>query len=93
MFTRLLGRFAGDLALTFKATGGVYIAGGVAAALRALLDPQVFRATFEAHPPYQSLLASIPTWHIRAPEPGLIGCAAYARQMLAGGTSGDGRAA
>ena len=30
MFVRLLGRFAGDMALAFRATGGVYIAGGVA---------------------------------------------------------------
>src|SRR5919204_3914714 len=30
LFVRLLGRFAGGLALSFKALGGVYIAGGVA---------------------------------------------------------------
>ena len=30
LFVRLLGRFAGRLALTFKALGGVYITGGVA---------------------------------------------------------------
>ena len=27
-FTRLLGRFAGDLSLLFAATGGVFVAGG-----------------------------------------------------------------
>src|SRR5262249_4550698 len=44
LFVRLLGRFAGDLALTFKAVGGVYIAGGVASRFGALLDEKVFRA-------------------------------------------------
>ena len=44
LFVRLLGRYAGCLALTFKAFGGVYIAGGVASRFGPLLDGQVFRA-------------------------------------------------
>ena len=44
LFVRLLGRFAGDIALTLKATGGVYIAGGVALRLGPLLDAAIFRA-------------------------------------------------
>ena len=80
LFVRLLGRFAGDIALTFKATGGVYIAGGVAAALSSTLDDDEFRAAFESHPPHQALLAAIPTCLITSPEPGLIGCATMAAQ-------------
>ena len=82
MFVRLLGRFAGDVALTFKATGGVYVAGGVALGLGALFDARIFRAAFEAHPPYQALLSSIPTALITYEEPGLLGCAALARRLL-----------
>jgi glucokinase len=78
MFLRLFGRFAGSMALTFKATGGVYLTGGVARALGPLLDAPEFRAAFEAHPPYEPLLAAIPTALITCPEPGLIGCAAAA---------------
>ena len=37
LFVRLLGRLAGDLALTFKALGGVYVTGGVAHGLGTLL--------------------------------------------------------
>jgi glucokinase len=78
LFVRLLGRFAGGLALTFKAFGGVYITGGVAGALGPLLDEPQFRAAFEAHPPYEPLLAGIPTLLVTCPEPGLTGCAALA---------------
>jgi glucokinase len=83
MFVRLLGRFAGDLALTFKALGGVYITGGVAAGLASLLDDPQFRTAFEAHPPYQKLLQAIATLHITCEQPGLIGCAALTQMSTA----------
>ena len=81
LFVRLLGRFAGGMALTFKALGGVYVTGGVACGLGPLLDEPQFRAAFEAHPPYETLLATIPTLLITCEEPGLIGCAALAGEM------------
>jgi glucokinase len=82
MFLRLFGRFAGSMALTFKAMGGVYLTGGVARALGPLLDGPEFRSGFEAHPPYEALLGRIPTVLITCPEPGLIGCAAAANSPL-----------
>jgi len=83
LFLRLLGRFAGGMALTFKALGGVYVAGGIARALEPLFEEPHFRAAFEAHPPYETLLKSIPTWLITRPEPGLIGCAVVANSPQA----------
>jgi glucokinase len=84
MFVRLLGRFAGDMALTFRATGGVYVAGGVATGLEPLLDARLFRAAFERHPPYDALLKAIPTALITCEEPGLIGCVAAAERLMRG---------
>jgi glucokinase len=87
MFVSLFGRFAGDLALMFKATGGVYVGGGVARRIGALLDDPSFRSAFEDHPPYAHLLASIPTTLITLDEPGLLGCAAIAEDMLGSASS------
>jgi glucokinase len=82
LFTRLLGRFAGDAALTFKATGGVYISGGVARRLGPLLDGEIFRTAFEAHPPYEEMLKAIPTFVVTYEQPGLLGCAALADMTM-----------
>jgi glucokinase len=81
LFVRILGRFAGDLALTFKALGGVYIAGGVASRFGPLLDETSFRTAFEGHPPYQELLGSIPTLLMGRTEPGLLGCNVLADEL------------
>ncbi|MBX6426570.1 MAG: glucokinase [Variibacter sp.] len=83
MFVRLFGRFAGDLALMFRATGGVYAGGGVARRIGRLFDAPDFRAAFENHPPYAELLKTIPTTLITLDEPGLLGCAALAETLLA----------
>ena len=83
MFVRLLGRFAGDVALTLKATGGVFIAGGVSRKLGRLFDEDLFRAAFEHHPPYEEMLAAIPTSLVICNEPGLVGCAAVAARLFA----------
>ena len=82
LFTRLLGRFAGDVAVTFKAIAGVYVTGGVAVGLDPILDESVFRAAFEAHPPYQAMLATTPTCLLTCAQPGLIGCAALVDQLI-----------
>jgi glucokinase len=81
MFVRLLGRFAGGVALTFKAFGGVYIAGGVGRGVGRLLDEPQFRAAFELHPPHEKLLKTIPTLLITYEEPGLLGCATLAMKF------------
>ncbi|MGD9924704.1 MAG: glucokinase [Pseudorhodoplanes sp.] len=82
MFVRLLGRFAGDMALSFRASGGVYVAGGVATGLGPLFDARLFRAAFERHPPYEAMLKAMPSALITCAEPGLIGCVAVAERLM-----------
>jgi glucokinase len=78
LFTRWLGRVAGNLALTAGATGGVYLAGGLIPAWGERFDARAFRAAFEDKPPYTDWLRAVPTRIVRHPQPGLYGLAVLA---------------
>lgn len=78
LFFDALARFAGDMALTFVARGGVYIGGGVLPKTLDLMDFQRFRANFEGKRPHERLVAEIATVLITAKTPALTGCAAIA---------------
>lgn len=73
LFARLLGRFAGDLALIFSATGGIFVAGGIAPRMVPALTEGGFRAAFQRKAPFEHLVQTIPTAVIVDPEPGLAG--------------------
>jgi glucokinase len=77
-YWRLVARFAGDVAITFKATGGVTLAGGILPRITDLLDPVTFRAAFEAKAPVEALAHRIPTQLIIHGESVLEGMAAIA---------------
>ncbi len=79
LYCRLLGRLAGDMALTFMARGGAYVAGGIAPRILPLLADGEFRRAFEAKAPHQELMAQIPTWVVIGENPALKGLAAFAR--------------
>jgi glucokinase len=78
LFCGLLGKFGGDLALTLGSRGGVYLAGGVAQALRDFLPHSVFRARFEDKGRMQKFNADIPTYLLIGDTPALTGCVAAA---------------
>ncbi|MBH9551780.1 glucokinase [Inhella gelatinilytica] len=61
VFCAMLGGFAGSVALSFGARGGVFIGGGIVPRLGARLDRSAFRARFEAKGRCQGYLAAIPT--------------------------------
>src|SRR5262249_16633520 len=73
LFSALLGSFAGDVALTFGAEGGVFIAGGIAPRILPFLAASRFRARFEDKGRIRPMLAAIPTWVITAPLPAFPG--------------------
>jgi len=75
LFTTLLGRYAGDLALAFGATGGVYLAGGIVPHWGAHFDIARFREGFEAKGRYRDYAAAIASATVLHPQPGLLGLA------------------
>ena len=76
MFARLLGRFAGDLALTFEASGGVFIAGGIAPRMVDILQAGELPRRLRPQGAARALGAQVPAYVIVNPEPALHGLAA-----------------
>jgi glucokinase len=72
-FCALLGSVAGNIALTFGARGGVYIAGGIAPRIVAYLQRSDFRARFEDKGRFRSYLEAVPSNVIMHPAATLIG--------------------
>ena len=75
-FCLSLGSVAGDIALAQGGFGGVVIAGGLGARLRAHLPVSGFAERFRAKGRFAELMASIPVKLIVHPQPGLYGAAA-----------------
>jgi glucokinase len=61
LFLAFLGGFAGNLALTLGARGGVFIAGGIVPRLGDRIDQSLFRQRFEAKGRFRPYLAAIAT--------------------------------
>ncbi|AWN37980.1 glucokinase [Methylobacterium radiodurans] len=80
LFGRLLGRVCGNLALTFLATGGVYIGGGIAPRIVRVLQEGDFRTAFEDKAPFSALMREIPTSVITVQDPAFTGLAALASE-------------
>ena len=80
LFWRMLGAFAGDMALVFRATGGVWLTGDLARASAPLCDAAAFRAAFIDKPPYQDFLAAMPLCLVARPHLALKGLARLAAQ-------------
>lgn len=78
LFTRWLGRVAGNLALAAGARGGVYLAGGILPRWGERFDVAAFRRGFEDKGQYAAWLRAIPSLLITRPQPGLLGLAALA---------------
>ena len=83
MFFAMLGSVAGNLALTFGARGGIFIAGGIAPKLADCIARSNFRNRFELKGRFRSYLAEIPTYIVQHPWPALLG----ASQLLNRGSS------
>lgn len=75
MFCRILGSFAGNLALTLGAKGGIYFAGGIAPKLLPFLESSDFRSRFDAKGRFRDYLSSIPIRVVTKDDLGVTGAA------------------
>ena len=78
LYWHIVARFAGDMAVTFVATGGVTLSGGVLPRVVDFLDEAAFRQAFEAKAPVDELAKRIPTRLVTREDAVLVGMAAVA---------------
>ncbi len=78
LFIEIYGAQAGNLALLSLATGGVFVAGGIAPKILSLLDSERFIHAFCDKPPMTELLQSIPIRVVLNTRCGLLGAAQVA---------------
>jgi len=82
-FCRVLGSFAGNLALTLGSYGGVYIAGGIVPRFINYFENSDFRTRFEAKGRMSGFNQPMATFVVTEDQPGLLGASAYLRQLTA----------
>ncbi|MDX9861857.1 MAG: glucokinase [Rhodospirillales bacterium] len=75
LFSTMLGSFAGGMALTFCARGGVFIGGGVVRRMGTAFDGAAFRRRFIDMGRFTDYVAAIPTFLVTHPTPALLGLA------------------
>lgn len=75
-FCRILGRVAGNAALTLGSFGGVYLCGGILPAILPFFLASAFREEFENKGRMRPLLAATPVWVVQDSLTGLYGAAA-----------------
>ncbi|MFZ5719284.1 MAG: glucokinase [Pseudomonadota bacterium] len=80
-FVRIYGEVAGDLVLTFGASGGAYLSGGIAPKIYEWLNTGAFRTAFEGKGRLTDYLRKAPTFLVTHPDPGLLGAARRLRQL------------
>jgi glucokinase len=73
VFCAFLGSFAGNVALTFDARGGVYIAGGISPRIVNFMRQSQFRAWFETKGRFRDCLKEIPVNVITHPAAAFVG--------------------
>jgi len=82
LFTAIYGATAGNLALTLKAQGGIYIGGGIAPKIINKMKDGTFMGAFLAKGRFTSLLAGIPVRVIMNDKTALLGAARVAASSL-----------
>ncbi len=82
VFTAIYGAVAGNLALTLKATGGIYVGGGIAPKIIEKLKDGTFMGAFLDKGRLSTLLATIPVRVVMNDKTALFGAARVAANEL-----------
>ena len=82
MFFEILGQVVGDLTLTLGTDDGVYIAGGITKRYPTMLQNSGFRNAFDNKGVHRAYMERVPTLLITHDEPGLLGAAYCALELL-----------
>ena len=82
-FCSFIGSFAGNLALTYGAKGGIYMAGGVLPRFSDFLASSPFVERFQNKGVMSHYVADIPAQLMVHPETAFVGAAAWLEQTLA----------
>lgn len=80
-FCRVLGSFAGNLALLSNSLGGVYIAGGIVPRFVDFIKESDFRKRFEDKGRLSNITQQTPSYIITEAQPGLLGAAVHLNQQ------------
>ncbi len=81
-FCKILGSFAGNLALLSNSSGGVYIAGGIVPRVIEFIEQSEFRERFEAKGRLSGITQATATFVIIEQQPGLLGASVYLNQTF-----------
>lgn len=82
LFVRIYAAFVGNLALTVLPTGGIYIAGGIAAKTSGFMQQGAFLHNFLDKGRYTALLGALPVHIVTNPQIGLSGASLIAQRMV-----------
>jgi glucokinase len=77
IFCGSLGSFAGSLAMTFMAAGGVYLAGGFLHSMFTLLERSAFEERFLHGRSVREFLSRVPVWVTEHGRNGVLGAAQW----------------
>jgi len=73
LFVRVYGAFVGNLALLTLPRGGIYVAGGIAAKIAAIMQRGDFMRAFHDKGRYKALLGTLPLHIVTNQQVGLLG--------------------
>ena len=81
IFCGMLGEYAGDMALTVSASGGVYLGGGILPLIVPILVTGTFCKRFTSKRKLHGFMNDIPVWLVTADYPALIGACHILREQ------------